>query len=247
MSTLVGQAAAAAPAVVAPPVAAPTAATPIAPTVNAPPQATSPRNLAPTQPKPDVGKDLERGATQLAGALGSGFRAASRSLAESSPGALEALLPGALSPALVSADPLLALSTRLAAESDFWRRLGLQSLSRSIVADRVSYVVTALGVLSGLGLTIVAGLGGLFGGEHAVGKSALLGAGALIVLCAGAIAFTFTHVIRRGQRNAANAAFARAERAEQRLERVAIAAALREREPDAFRAALLRITEDLRS
>ena len=59
---------------------------------------------------PDVGETIHRGASQLAGALGTGFRAASRSLAESSPGALEALLPGALSAELVGADPLVALS-----------------------------------------------------------------------------------------------------------------------------------------
>jgi hypothetical protein len=196
---------------------------------------------APTPSSADVGESLQRGATQLAGALGSGFRAAHRSLAESSPGALEAALSSAPSVDLVGTDSLPALSARLAAESDFWRRLGLQSLSRAIVADRVGYAVAALGVLSGLGLTVVAGFGGLFGGEHAGGKAALLLVGAAIVLCVSAIAFTFTHVIRRSQRDAVNAAFARADLAEKRLHGLALAVALRESAPEAFREALERL------
>lgn len=192
---------------------------------------------------PDVGETIHRGASQLAGALGTGFRAASRSLAESSPGALEALLPGAPSAELVGADPLVALSARLAAESDFWRRLGLRSLSRAVIADRAGYVVATLHVLGSLGLAVVSGLGAVFSGEHAAGKSGLLLAGALAVLCGGGIAFAFTHVIRRAQRETASAAFARADHVELRLHRLALAIALRGIDPDAFRAALGRVTE----
>ena len=192
---------------------------------------------------PDVSETIHRGASQLADALGTGFRAASRSLAESSPGALEALLPGAPSAALVGEDPLVALSARLAAESDFWRRLALRSLSRAVIADRAGYVVATLHVIGGLGLAVVSGLGAVFSGEHAAGKSGLLLVGALAVLCGGGIAFAFTHVIRRGQRDTASAAFVRADQIELRLQRLALAIALRGSDADAFRAALGRVTE----
>ena len=97
-------------------------------------------------------------------------------------------------------------------------------------------------MLAGLGLTVVAGLGGLFGAEHAAGKAGLLLAGAFIAFTAQGGAFAFTHAVRRSQREAANAAFARAEQAERRLHRIAVAGSLRLSDPIAFREALDRIT-----
>lgn len=196
---------------------------------------------------PDVTETLQRGATQLADAVGSGFRAATRSLKESTPGSLEALLPGTPSPELVGGDPVGALSVRLAAESDFWRRLGLRSLSRAVIADRFGYFVAGLTVVSGLGLAVVAALGGLFAGEHAAGKSGLILVGALALLCAGGVSFAFTHAVRRAQRDTAAGAFTRADHAELRLHRLALAVVLRRGDPGAFHEALEHVTDDARA
>ncbi len=258
MSTVPATTPAAALAPASPPVAAPLADAPVpdapvadASATSAPvPAAEAPPVVAakpathgkPATHAPDVSDALQRSATQLADALGSGVLAASRSLARSNAETLESLLPTAPSPELLGADPLLALSTRLAAESDFWRRVGLRSLARSVIADRAGYVAAGLGVLAGLGLTVVAGLGGLFGAEHAAGKAGLLLAGAFIAFTAQGAAFAFTHAVRRSQREAANAAFARAEQAERRLHRIAVAGSLRLSDPAAFREALDRIT-----
>ncbi len=194
---------------------------------------------APALP-PDVTAALERGATQLAGALGSGLRAASRSIEASSPGALEALLEEAPPLDVTTTDPLAALAARLAAESDFGRRLALRSLQRAVGADRASYAVVAGTLAGALGLGVVAAIGALFPGEHAATRAALLLGGGAALLVAALVGYVFTDTVRRAQQDTARRAQENAARAERRLQRLAIALALRAVDPDAHRAALVK-------
>jgi hypothetical protein len=198
---------------------------------------TVPSGPAPVVP-PEVKAALERGASQLAGALGSGLRAASDSLEASSPGALEARLAEAPELDLTSADPLAALATRLAAESDFWQRLALRSLQRAVGADRASYALAAVALAGALGLGSVAAVGALFPGAHPGTRAALLALGGLALLVAALVGHVFTHTVRRTQHELAQRAQENAARAEGRLARLAFAVAQRRADPDAYRATL---------
>lgn len=194
---------------------------------------------APALP-PEVTAALERGATQLAGALGSGLRAASRSIEASSPGALEALLEDAPPLDVTTTDPLAALAARLAAESDFGQRLALRSLQRAVGADRASYAVVAAALSGALGLGVVAAIGALFPGAHPATRAALLLVGGAALLVAALVGYVFTDTVRRAQQENARRAQENAARAERRLQRLAIALALRAVDPDAHRDALVK-------
>jgi hypothetical protein len=201
---------------------------------------TSPRGASAGTPtiSPEVKAALERGASQLAGALGTGLRAASRSLEASSPGALEALLEQTPDFDLAAGDPLSVLGARFAVESDFHRRLALRSLQRIVGADRASYAIVAAALAGALGLGTVAGLGALFPGAHPGTRAALLLLGGFGLIVAALVGYVFTDTVRRAQQDTARRAEENAARAEQRLTRLALLVAQRRVDPDAHRASL---------
>jgi len=187
---------------------------------------------------PEMKAALERGASQLADALGTGLRAASRSLDASSPGALEALLEESAEFDLAAGDPLAVLGARFAAESDFQRRLALRSLQRVVGADRAAYAVVVAGLAGAFGLGAVAAIGALFPGAHPGTRAALLLLGGFGLLVAALVGYVFTDTVRRAQQETARRAEENAARAEQRLARLALLVAQRRVDPDAHRASL---------
>jgi hypothetical protein len=196
---------------------------------------------------PETKAALERGASQLAGALGTGLRAASRSLEASSPGALEALLEEAPELDLAGGDPLAARGARLAAESDFWQRLALRSLQRVVGADRASYALVAAGLAGALGLGVVAAIGALFPGAHPGTRAAMLALGGFALLVAVLSGYVFTDTVRRAQQDTARRAQENAARVERHLTRVALLVAQRRVDPDAHRASLAAWLDDGRT
>lgn len=184
----------------------------------------------------------ERIADRLGSGLGGGLRDASRALVAAG-GDVEGLIEDADLPSIEPEDALRTLARRLDREADLWRGLAFSELKNVRFTDRVLQIGGAAFAASTMILAAFAGLGAMLGS----GGGALLigtGAGALAV---GALLFVgVALVLRRNQRDTLRAALGRADLAELRLHRVAVAMAARAVEPERAGEILVRLERDVR-
>jgi hypothetical protein len=184
------------------------------------------------------GQGVARGLDPLASALGSRIRAASQRMLDAASDSLECRLPAA--PRLVDGDAIDAVASRLAAESELWRRMALRAQDRLATAERIGYAVGGVALLACLGLGVVAAIGGLFAGDSAAPKALLVVGGAVAVAIGAGLGYAFTHGARARQTLVIDAAMTRADRADAELRRLGVVAALRGVDAAAYRDALLR-------
>jgi hypothetical protein len=186
-----------------------------------------------------IEKSLEKGVAAVAGGLKRGLGDAKRALDAPRDAAVEALLDDTDLPELAEGDALGALAIRLDRESDLMRNLALRQMTRMAWSDRIAQTVAVFVALGGAALAVAAVLGALTNGDHA-GRATLIVAAAAILVVTGGMVWI---VARSGARRAAEharEAFARAQAAELRLERVAILLATRAADVKAYKAALAR-------
>lgn len=183
----------------------------------------------------------ERIADRLGSGLGGGLRDASRALAAA--GDVEGLIEDAELPGIEPDDALRTLARRLDREADLWRSLAFSELKNVRLTDRVLQLGGGAFAASTMILALFAGLGALLG---ASGGALLIGTGAG-ALAVGALLFVgVALVLRRNQRDTLRAALGRADLAELRLHRVAVAMAARAAEPERAGEILLRLERDAR-
>lgn len=183
----------------------------------------------------------ERIADRLGSGLGGGLRDASRALVAAG-GDVEGLVEDADLPSIEPDDALRTLARRLDREADLWRGLAFSELKSVRLTDRVLQMGGAAFAASTMILALFAGLGAMLGG----GGALLIGTGAG-ALAVGALLFVgVALVLRRNQRDTLRAALGRADLAELRLHRVAVAMAARAAEPERAGEILVRLERDVR-
>jgi hypothetical protein len=172
------------------------------------------------------------------------MRRASRALDGPRGTEVEALLADTNLPELSSENPLEALAVRIDREGDLWRNLALRELARIAWANRVAQVVAVLALLGDAGLALVAALGALFAGDGAGPRALLVGAGAAVLTVGALVVAWVCGSIRRVQTRVVSEALQRADVAELRLHRIAIALAARSANPAAYADSLARLERD---
>jgi hypothetical protein len=172
--------------------------------------------------------------------LGGGLSTAAHELDAPAAADLSAPLADANLPELAGDDPLESLALRLDREADLWRSVGLRELAQIGRTDRIGLVAAVFAALADLSLAFVGGMTALFGAEGAAGRSMLLVAAGVVATGGAAAVGVFTTGIRNAQRTRAALALSRADLAELRLHRVAIALSVRKSDPAAFAGALER-------
>lgn len=201
----------------------------------------------PSKPGSKVDAALARAgvvAGSVGDGLGEGLREAQKALAGPKGTDVEGLLGRTNLPGVEGEDALLDLARRLDHEADLWRNLAFRELANARWSHRMLHVVAGLEVVSAVTLAVLAGLGALFGSSADRGILLAVGAGVLAVgagLFAGMMA-----LVRRGQRETLREALARADLAELRLHRVAIALAGRQVAPELAGELLARLERDAR-
>jgi hypothetical protein len=176
--------------------------------------------------------------------IGGGLREAGKALAAPKGTDVESLLDSTNLPAIDAQDPLQDLAHRLDREGDLWRNLAFRELANARWSHRMLQIVGGLMVVSSVGLAVLAGLGGLFGGS--ADRAVLIGVGALVLALGAAVFALVQSIVRRGQREALREALARADLAELRLHRVAVALAARSAAPEQTAEVLARLERDAR-
>lgn len=172
-----------------------------------------------------------------------GLRVAKAAIAENATTSIEGLIGQTNLPGLDGDDPLHDLATRLDREADLWRNLAFREMARMAWSARFITGVAVLVVLSDLALAAVAGLGALFGAE-ASGRSILVGVAACVVTLALSVVPAIALASKRSQRELVQSALARADIAELRLHRVAIALAYKHADEAKYMEALTRLERD---
>lgn len=198
--------------------------------------------------KRDSKKEALERASALAGSLGDGIggglREASKALAGPEGTDVQGLLASTNLPEIEGEDALRDLAARLDREGDLWRNLAFRELANARWTQKMLQVVAGLVLASAIGLAVLAGVAALFG---AGGATALLvGAGAAVLATGTGLFVLVVAFVRRGQRETLREALARADLAELRLHRVAIALAARAATPDAISDVLARLERDAR-
>lgn len=173
-----------------------------------------------------------------------GLRVAKSAMVESPATSIEGLISQTNLPGLEGADPMRDLATRLDREADLWRNLAFREMARMAWSARFITGVAVLVVLSDLALAAVAGLGALFGAEQATGRALLVGVAAFVVTLALSVVPAIAIASRRGQQELVRAALSRADLAELRLHRVAIALDYKRMDEAKYLDALARLERD---
>jgi hypothetical protein len=176
--------------------------------------------------------------------IGGGLREASHALAAPRGTDVEALLESTDLPGIEAQDALADLAARLDREADLWRNLAFRELANARWSARILQVVGVVMVVATLTLAGLAGFGGLFGGSWE--RAALIGVGALVLAVGTGLVVAVQGLIRRSQRETLREALARADLAELRLHRVAIALAARHAAPETAGEVLARLERDAR-
>ncbi len=173
-----------------------------------------------------------------------GLRVAKAAMVESSATSIEGLISQTNLPGLEGPDPMRDLATRLDREADLWRNLAFREMARMAWSSRFITGVAVLVVLSDLALAAVAGLGALFGAEQATGRALLVGVAAFVVTLALAVIPAIALASKRAQQELVRSALSRADLAELRLHRVAIALDYKRIDEGKYIEALARLERD---
>jgi hypothetical protein len=176
--------------------------------------------------------------------IGGGLRDAKSALAGPKGADVEGLIDGTDLPALEGQDALSELASRLDREADLWRNLAFRELANARWTQKMLQVVAGSLVFATAGLAIVAAVAALFGAGPERAISIVSGA---FVLAVGTLLFALvTSLVRRGQRETLREALSRADLAELRLHRIAIAIAERAADPSAAKDVLGKLASEAR-
>jgi hypothetical protein len=173
-----------------------------------------------------------------------GLRQAGRALEGPAGADVAALIADTNLPEVDGDDALGALSRRLDREADLWRNLAIRELAHVAWANRIVQAASIVTVVGVVALAGVAAFGALFGAA-AAGRALLVGtaAGALAL---GTLAASWASAsLRKSQREIVREALVRADVAELRLHRIALAMASLKADPDRARDTLARLEKDV--
>lgn len=181
-------------------------------------------------------------ASKVAHSVGQGLRRAGRELDGPANADLAALIAETNLPEVASEDAMGSLARRLDREADLWRNLAIRELAHVGWANRIAHLASSLTMAGVLILAGIAAFESLFGASTSRTMPLIVGAG---LLALGAIvASTVSASVRRSQREVVRDALVRADLAELRLHRVAIAMASA-RADGAEKEALQRLERDV--
>lgn len=175
-----------------------------------------------------LGNGLRDAGAGVAGSIGTGLREASAALRGPEGAEIEGLLSQTDLPDLSGDDPLRALAARLDREADLWRNLAFRELAQERWTNRIVQTV-AVTVAAGAFVAAALAVLGAMVGAHGRVPLLLTSVGLLIAGGLGTVAVA--HTVRRSHREVLRNALARADLAELRLHRVAVALAARALDP----------------
>lgn len=177
--------------------------------------------------------------TGLAGSIGTGLREAGAALGGPAGAEVEGLLSQTDLPDLAGDDPLRGLAARLDREADLWRNLAFRELAQERWTNRIVQTIGVCVAVGAVAVATFAVFGALF---NAHGRVTLL-VTAIAVLFVGALGATAVmHGVRKSHREVIRAALSRADLAELRLHRIAVALATHAVDPTRALEALERDT-----
>lgn len=172
-----------------------------------------------------------------------GLRRATRALEGPTGADVAALIADTNLPEIEGEDALSALARRLDREADLWRNLAIRELAHIAWANRIGHAASIVTILGIVCLAGVAAFGALFGAGGA--RAVLVGVGAL-ALALGTLAVSWSaSATRRSQREVVREALVRADLAELRLHRVALAIAAVKLDPTNAPSAIARLEKDV--
>jgi hypothetical protein len=184
-------------------------------------------------------------ANKVAAKVGHGLRRAGRELEAPANADVAALINESNLPEIVEGDALASLAQRLDREADLWRNLAIRELAHVAWANRIAHLASSLAMV---GVLVLAGIGAfesLFAPSN--GRAALLGVSAAVLALGAGVATAASASVRRSQREVVRDALVRADLAELRLHRVAIAMAAVRAENAEARGAIARVERDAAS
>jgi hypothetical protein len=192
------------------------------------------------------------GVAPVADKLGAGVRAGlgkvGEALRDDAAAAVPAeLLAQAELPELSTGDALLSLAARLDREADFWRLVAMRQLARAAWTERLGLSASIALLIGALVLAAVAGFRALFATGGGAGTAMLVAVGLGALLVAALVVSFVSARVRGGQAAAQREALLRADLAEARLHRIGLLLTLRERDPEAFVAAIRELEHDVRA
>lgn len=181
-------------------------------------------------------------ASKVAHTVGQGLRRAGRELDAPANADVAALIADSNLPEVAADDTLGSLARRLDREADLWRNLAIRELVHVAWANRIAHLASSLTMV---GVLVLAGIGAfesLFAANSSRAIYLLVSAG---VLALGALVATAASAsVRRSQREVVRDALVRADLAELRLHRVAVAMASARAE-GSERESLVRLERDV--
>lgn len=175
--------------------------------------------------------------------VGRGLRRAGRELEAPSGSEVAALIAEANLPEIDGDDALAALTRRLDREADLWRNLAIRELAHVAWANRIAHLSSALTIVGVLGLAALAAFESLLSASG--GRALLLVVGASVLAMGAIVATAASASVRRSQREVVRDALVRADLAELRLHRVAVAIAAAKADPANAREAIARLERDV--
>jgi len=182
-------------------------------------------------------------ASKVAQSVGQGLRRAGRELDAPANADLAALIADTNLPEVALDDALSTLARRLDREADLWRNLAMRELTQVAWANRISHLASTLTMV---GVLVLAGIGAFESLFSATSGRAVFLVVAAGVLALGALVATAVSAsVRRSQREVVRDALVRADLAELRLHRIAVAMAASHAETPATREALARLERDV--
>ncbi len=181
-------------------------------------------------------------ANKAAETVGRGLRRAGRELDAPANADVAALISESNLPEIMGDDALGSLARRLDREADLWRNLAIRELAHIAWANRIAHLASTLTMV---GVLALAAIGAFQSWFAATGPRALmLGVSAGVLALGALVATAASASVRRSQREVVREALVRADVAELRLNRVAVAIAATRAESPEARDAIARLERD---
>jgi hypothetical protein len=197
---------------------------------------------------PEVEKRVSDTVAKVASDVGNtvqtGLSGVSRELGAPAGADVAALIAEANLPELAPEEALPSLARRLDREADLWRNLALRELAHVAWANRIAHLASAMTMFGVAALAVIAAILAFFGAA-APERSLLLGVGALVLVMGAGAALWLSSSVRKSQREVVRDALVRADLAELRLHRIAVAMASMRAEGEIARSAIARLERDV--
>ncbi|MBI2393760.1 MAG: hypothetical protein HYV09_29585 [Deltaproteobacteria bacterium] len=179
----------------------------------------------------------------IARSVGQGLRRAGRELDAPANADVAALIAEANLPEVAMDDALSSLARRLDREADLWRNLAIRELAHVGWANRIAHLASTLTIVGVLVLAGFAAFESLFTASS--GRAVLLAVAAGILALGAVVATAASASVRRSQREVVRDALVRADLAELRLHRIAVAVAATRADTPAEKEAIARLERDV--